>query len=323
MDKLNKKLANIFRIESNYHEKIVLYHEKYLIVQYKKALDAIRLSILKMYESGIQATYAEMAKYNRLTNLEKLIAEELKKLSGESIKTTKTAIIDSFQQSYYFAGYGAESTLNLRLGFGLLDSNVIKAAIINPYDRIGWIERSQDGINKLNQKIRQYITQGLIQGEGYIKTAKNIKEEMGKDTFEKIRIVRTEGHRAQSTGRLRAFEKAKKAAEENDVKINRMWVSTLDTRTRDRHARLDGKFADKNGLFHIDNISTPGPGLSGIASFDINCRCDDIMQFQDIPYKFRRENIEEKDIMDFSSFESWAQEKGIKENKFRHKYKFN
>jgi hypothetical protein len=89
-----------------------------------------------------------------------------------------------------------------------------------------------------------------------------------------IRIVRTEGHGTQSVGRKLAVDNIEGAADRLGVKIKRVWVATNDDRTRDSHLAMDGKEADDDGLFTFPSgVRTEGPGMSGVAEEDINCRC--------------------------------------------------
>ena len=118
-----------------------------------------------------------------------------------------------------------------------------------------------------------------------------------------IRIVKTEADRVQRKARLIQTEKAKGAAERLGMKLKKIWVATKDDRTRDRHAEMDGVEADDDGVFTLpDGVTTDGPGLSGVAEHDINCRCTVRTEFVDIP----------KDVgeaTDDKSYDDWKDSK--------------
>jgi len=60
-------------------------YEKELIRNYQLALKEIRAKIAFIYEK-YDGNWVEMNRYNRLTKLEKEIAEEIRKLTGKMLK---------------------------------------------------------------------------------------------------------------------------------------------------------------------------------------------------------------------------------------------
>ncbi len=87
-----------------------------------------------------------------------------------------------------------------------------------------------------------------------------------------MQIARTEGMRALNAGHQRAYDEAEK----NGIGLSIMWDATLDSRTRPSHGALDGKYKNEehNGWYVAElGRYVSGPGQSGVASFDINCRC--------------------------------------------------
>lgn len=58
-------------------------------------------------------------------------------------------------------------------------------------------------------------------------------------------LARTEGGRVRSQADLAVEEQASKTAG-----LTKIWMSSLDTRVRKSHRKLDGQKADKDGYFH-------------------------------------------------------------------------
>lgn len=272
-DDINKRLADLLKKAETNAEKLIAAHEKNLVKVYSRALKEIKLLILQMYEKyGSDVDYAQMVAYNRLTNLEQQIADEIKKLTNETIKTTTSTLKNIYSEQFYLTGFAFEESLGAKLGFGLLNPDVIKASVLNPLDRIKWTDRMKDHAQQYVKQIQTELTQGLIQGEGYGKIAKRIVDKTGINAGKVIRIVRTEGHRVQSAGSLLAYDKTQTAADRLGLKTVKVWVATLDNRTRDSHQRMDGKEADDEGIFTLPSgATTEAPGLSGVAEEDINC----------------------------------------------------
>ena len=253
-------------------EKAAQQFEKDLINAYRASLKEIRGQVAWAYEKYAadgSLTMGEMMKYGRLVKMEEAIAKEVSKLTGVETRTTKKAIKAVFSESYYRSAWTLETGAEVSLGFTLLKPEAVEAAILNPYDRITWPERVKDNAHILNRQIREEITRGIIQGYSYDKTARAVKERLDVGASKAIRIVKTETHRAQSQGTQAAYEKAANQG----LLFKRVWMATLDGRTRDRHRSLDGQKVDVDAPFKYGSMEAMYPGGFGIASMDINCRC--------------------------------------------------
>ena len=335
IEEINKRIAKLLALDVKNSEKLLDDYGNNIIKAYGEALDEIKKLIAEMFEKyGDGVTFADMMKYNRLKNLEQEIYKQVKLLTNKNIGSIEKMINNFFSEIYYRTGYAYETSIGARLGFGLLDPNVISAIMINPFDRIKWHDRmksnAQEFAHKLSielrsnlhqeqqrqklkeEQLRKILAKGTIQGKGYGKMAADFSDITKTDVYKSLRIVRTETHRAQSAARLLAYQKTKKAADRLGIGINRIWVSTLDDRTRDSHRYMDGKESDpETGLFTFETgETTEGPGLSGIASQDIQCRCSDITKLKGFDPKFRRENISNEVISNIT-YEEWAKMKEI------------
>ena len=261
--------------------------EKELIKVYRDSLKEIRAQVALAYEKYSREgslSMGEMMKYGRLVKLEEAIAKELSKLTGRETRTTKKAIKDVFAESYYRAGWALETGAEVLLGFTVLKPEAVEAAVLNPLDRITWLQRAKDNISVLNRQIREEIARGIIQGYPYDKTAKAVKERMDIGASKAIRIVQTETHRAQSQGTQAAFEKAA----DKGLIFKRVWVSTLDKKTRDKHRALDGQKVDIDEPFKIAGMEAMYPGGFGVPSMDVNCRCSVRAEIEGMEPQLRR-----------------------------------
>jgi SPP1 gp7 family putative phage head morphogenesis protein len=281
------ELERLLKQGENSADRITKQTERRLIKNYQYSLKEIRAKLSKLAEQGV-LTQVEITKYNRLHKLEKEIGEETATLTGKNASNLRKGIGDVFEDQYYRTGFAVEKEAQALLGFGKLDREAVKAAIENPLDNIGFLERNRENATRLRRQLREQLGQGLTQGEGYEKIARRLKERMDVGASEAIRIAQTECHRSQSQGRLKGFEQAEKAG----VQARRVWVATLDGRTRDSHAAMDGKYANDEGMFEIAGVEARGPGLTGIASEDINCRCVVRMEIAGYEPKVRRKRGE-------------------------------
>jgi len=288
-------------------ERMIRETEKALVKNYRQALMNIRIDLQKIYDkygAGGKLTHAEMSKYNRLTNLHKSLEKELINITGRNGREIKMLASDAYQESFYRYGYLIEKNLNVGLRFGILNPEVIKAAVQNPISGLTLNETLAKNRREIVLNIRREVTQGLIKGESYFKVARRIKDALGKDAAKAKRVARTEGGRAQIQGQVESFNHA----EDRGIEMDRIWVATLDDRTRDSHASMDGQKADSNGLFTLPGgIKTEGPHLSGIAEEDINCRCTIITEInEDSARRIKGEGVQK-----YKTYEEWRREKNI------------
>lgn len=124
-----------------------------------------------------------------------------------------------------------------------------------------------------------------------------------------MRIARTEGHRVFSQGTNKTLEVAKKAANDLGFKIKKVWVATLDERTRTNHQKMDGQIADEDGNFTLPSgVKTAGPGQCGIPEEDINCRCKAVIQIEGFESKTRKDNVSKKLIPNIT-YQEWLNTK--------------
>ena len=312
IQEINARIGRLLAADEKKAEALLNGYEKRLLNTYRDGLKEIKSLIAAMYERyGKEVKYHDMMAYNRLANLELQITGLIKEISAQNLKTTTKALKDMYELSYYRSGYAYESSIGARLGFGTVNPDMIKAALINPMDRIKWQKRLGESAAKYDTQLRSELTQGLLQGKGYAKIASAFTEKTKIDIFRTTRIMRTEGHRVQSAANLLAEDRVERAAGDLGIEMVKVWLATLDGRTRDSHRQMDGQEADENGMFHFPGGgTTEGPGLSGIAEEDINCRCTTISQLKEFKQQFRKDNIN-KEIIQNVPYSEWEKLKGI------------
>ena len=272
--------------------------ERQLIISYQKSLKEIRGQLAVAYEK-YGGSFAEMQKYNRLTNLERNIGKEIGKLTGKNAVTLRKGIGGAFQESYYRAGFTIETTAQAKLGFAQLSKKAIEASIDNPLDRVGWLQRNRENQALLTRQMKQQLTQSLIQGESFEQASRRIKKRMDVGATNVVRIAQTEMHRAQSAGRLGGLHQAASKG----VVMKKVWVATLDSRTRDEHRDLDGSTIELDDNFVSEEGKGQAPGQLGSASSDINCRCSIVSVINGYEPKLRRARGE--GVIPYTKYNDW------------------
>jgi len=308
MRDLNKIIADIYRSADSDSDALLLSAEKELQKAYTVALREIRRDLAEIYAKfGANVSFVDMAKYDRLTKLEKLIASRINVLRQQSQKITRAAIMDEFERNYYYTGFATEKALQVKTGWTVLSDETVKAAVLNPMDRLTWTSRNSEAHNQMMRRLRQTLTTALIQGYGFRTLTGEVKRITERTAYQAARIIRTESHRAQSAGRLAGMGRSFDVAERVGIKARKKWISTLDGRTRHNHGEADGMLADEEGIFTLPNgVTGQAPGLTGVAAEDIHCRCGVIMYFEDIPQNLRRAGDE---VIPYETYGEWFGER--------------
>jgi len=305
---------------------------------YKTAMQNIDRQLRNVYLKILDDVPAEeyynyMTKYNRLENLlEATKLEYMKaarKAGGKIEESSKLAISNLYYRQQYAVNWATDA-----MAFVALNPKVIEVSVYGTpvtwgklaetYGAIeDYLPQSGTLLNELITKrrpqvladIESTIRQGLIQGTGYKKTARGIRDIMGTSMSNAERIVRTESHRNMTAGNYAM----KKAAQSEGVDARRMIVSTLDTRTRPQSAQVDGRMEDENGLFLYPNGERYKiPGNTGVPKYDINDRESVIMTVDGKPPELRRGRdpvTGETDIISYQSFDEWLDANNHKFNK--------
>jgi len=291
-------------------EKLLNDTESEVVKAYVRTLNDLRLKIAELFEKyakGDELSYQDAMKYNRLEALIREITTILNNLYGINLQLVQTAQTQQFESAYYLTFYVLEQGLQQNLSFTLLNPETIEAAINNPITGLTLNQRLEKNRIDILYKLRQEITQGLIQGEGYAKIANRIVDAVGKDRRKALTIARTEGGRAHSLGKLAAYEETQRLLSNTE----KMWVSTLDAVTRPSHRTLDGKRADEEGYFHYGGEKAAAPRLFGKPQLDINCRCSFIIIVDGIEPTVRRARKDDgkNEVIPYQTYEDWYKSK--------------
>ena len=122
-------------------------------------------------------------------------------------------------------------------------------------------------IKDLQKKISGEISRGLSSGQMYSEITRNIASWARIPKNNAMRITRTEAHRLQCRAGMSACQKAKSKGAD----VLKQWDSSLDAKTRDSHARIDGEIKELDEKFS-NGLMYPGDP-AGSAAEVINCRC--------------------------------------------------
>ena len=277
-------------------------YERETLGFYREALAAIRRDIAAVYERYSvdgTLTLAEMSRYNRLAALEKQIVAEFSPAVRKSTRLVEKMSRIEYDEAFYRYAWTMDQQAGVALQWGVLNPTTVTAAVANPLRLIAETRLETDGI----QRIQRAVTQGLIRGQSYPAMAREIKAAIDGNASDALRIVRTEGQRAQVIGQQASYERARA----DGVVVVDVWNASLDGRTRPEHGALDGveaKYDDAGNPYWDTAVGrVAGPTRSGVASFDINCRCRITGRVKGYEPTVRR--IRGQGVVPYTTYDNW------------------
>lgn len=204
----------------------------------------------------------------------KSVAKTMTNANKEAAKIVRGSQMETFAENMNYELFQMEKQLRTLTTFDLYDAQTVSRLIKDkPKLLPEWkIHEKKDYLWNYG-KIKNYITQGIIQGEGIPQITKRMVTGLATSNDNKMRMfARTANTEAQNAGRIQRMQQAE---EELDIKPQKMWVATLDNRTRDLHQDLDGQTVN----YDEDFITSDGRkiGYPGDPNADpdlvYNCRC--------------------------------------------------
>lgn len=194
------------------------------------------------------------------------VSSVLDKLQGDNYAT-----IDKYLKSCYETGYIGTMYDIAGQGIPIIapidQAAAVKAILTDSKVSEGYYNHLGVSVGKLKKTITQEISRGIASGLTYSDIARNINNVSSSGLYNAKRIARTEGHRIQQT----SSRDAQYAAKKKGCDVVKQWDASLDGRTRDSHARVDGEIRELDEEFS-NGLMFPGDP-SGSAAEVINCRC--------------------------------------------------
>lgn len=220
----------------------------------------------KAYQDALNAY---TLKNNKYRDMIADVTLRLAKVNQIAIDYLNGELPQIYQVNYNQAVRGVKQ---LGIDFTIVDEATIARRITDgditlPYKDLNLIKDVRWNTRQLNSA----LLQGLLQGESIAKIAQRILPIVNNNEKAAIRNARTMVTGAENQGRLDRY----KQLEKQGAVLNKVWIATHDSRTRDWHATMDGqevgihqKFTDGNGN-QLDYPADPHAHPSTV----YNCRC--------------------------------------------------
>lgn len=201
-------------------------------------------------------------------NLKKQLDELIGNLNADSYDSITRYLTDSYYTGYIGTMYDIQGQ-GIPLITPINEKQVTRAMTLNTKLSVPLYTRMGIDVGVLKKQIAKHISRGIATSSSYAHIARNIDGASNTGFNKAMRIARTEGHRIQ----VLSANDAQHAAKAKGCEVVKQWDATLDGRTRPMHRLLDGKLAEIDEPFVVDDMEVMYPGGFGIASQDVNCRC--------------------------------------------------
>ncbi|HFI0514138.1 TPA: phage minor head protein [Streptococcus suis] len=274
---------------------------------YIDTIKDLKKSLLVDYQRLDALTSSQKLKLSQMSTLLEQLdqsADKLKKglrseITGHLIDTGKIAYNELFYE--FEGGHGG-------INFAMLKEDELRTVIETPVANFKLSERLDDGVvERLKNNIKDDLNRIFLHGASYAEASARLAEQ-GYSSYRRAMVItRTEAGRVQAVAR----QKAQDVATELGIKLSKMWVATLDGRTRHNHAELDGQVVAVEERFEINGLEAKQPHMFGFASEDVNCRCRTVSVLDDVQQKFKRRDNETGEVIEYQSYREWAKAKGF------------
>lgn len=201
-------------------------------------------------------------------NLKKQLDELIGNLNVDSYDSINRYLTESYHTGYIGTMYDIQGQ-GIPLITPINEKQVTRAMTLNTKLSVPLYTRMGIDVGILKKQIAKHISRGIATSSSYAHIARDIDGASNIGFNKAMRIARTEGHRIQ----VLSANDAQHAAKAKGCDVVKQWDATLDGRTRPMHRLLDGKLAEIDEPFVVDDIEVMYPGGFGIASQDVNCRC--------------------------------------------------
>ena len=180
-------------------------------------------------------------KYERLIKKLEETNNAIDTLKSTGELNTTQALKDIAKEAYYKNIFEIQSHVGLAFSFAEWDSKLFEKLALSKWSGKNYSTRIWDNTDGLAETLKNELIQGFIAGKTQREMAKVIMKCFSAGAFDAKRLVRTEGCYIANEMQMQAYE---------ECGIEKyMYLATLDLRTSEICASLDGKIFDvKDGV---------------------------------------------------------------------------
>lgn len=308
-------------------DKTVRREQNRIVRIYAEVYDEILQEIRKIYkkyagkDSGVISN-VDKTTVNRLTSIGRQCAQRIGLANNDVQKMLEKNCKEIYGESFFHTAYEIDrqiASAGYSVNWGLIPHSAAEIAALDDYSMLAGSKTFQSAANRSISSVQEIFSKAIIRGDRLEKVRDALISKLGVNRVAAdaaryvgsgisswaMMVARTEMFRAFSLAQSRAED----ICEENDLNLDWIWLATLDSRTRPAHGALDGQKKDKehNGWYSPQVGWVRGPHQSGVASFDINCRCTVMAIYNGEMPAERYER--DKGVVPWKTYNEWKKEK--------------
>ena len=201
------------------------------------------------------------------------MARAMVDIDKKALEIINSGELDVFAENANYMGFLIDSDTGAAGSFGLYDRRTVLRLIRDQPNLLPMpgIDEERD-YRWYNDIINNAVTQGILTGETLDQITLRVAEEAADKSLNAMkRSVRTACTGAQNAGRVEGMRQAR---DELGIEVKKRWMATLDSKTRNAHADLDGQVTDVDEPFEsiLGPIMYPGDP-DAVPANVYNCRC--------------------------------------------------
>lgn len=201
-------------------------HNKYLAEAEKYGLDPAYQKYLR--------NLSGKAYISRLQELSSNIRHQVELLAGCNKNAVETVLQDGFEDSFYRTLFNVQKQAKIGVSFTQPGKEQLEAAVKEKWLESNYSDRIWADKNRLVSQLNQIIPREFVRGRGPVAMGRELAQKMNTSYNNAVRLARTEMNHISNKGTMEAYKKSKVVSEYE-------YVATLDSRTSDICASMDGK----------------------------------------------------------------------------------
>lgn len=194
------------------------------------------------------------------------ISDVVDKLHADEYETLHGYLTECYDNAFMGTLYNIQKQ-GIPLMLPIDQTAAVRAVLLNSKLSAGLYARLGIDLQQMKADVSREVTRGIAANMQYRDIARNIKNVSGVTMGRGRLIARTEGHRIQQQSNYDAQQRAKGIGAD----VVKQWDATLDSRTRESHAAVDGEIREIDKPFS-NGLMFPGDP-AGAAAEVCNCRC--------------------------------------------------
>ena len=216
-----------------------------------------------LHHVGDKDSPAYEYRMKRLASLLQNTEKRIKELYGITLEDTTSFLKSIIPEAYYHTIFDIAKGTGIEPNFAAVNEKLINSIVKEPWSGKNYSKRIWSNMDKLENELRDVLTEAAMSGESIGKTSRKVAESFNTASYNAERLIRTETTYACNRAEIASY---------NELDIDRYkYVATLDTRTSPICQQLDGK------IFETEKARA---GLN-LPAMHPNCRSTTIPYFED------------------------------------------